>query len=338
MTIRPATVADQKMWDLLVAGQEAGSCLQSWQWGEMQLKLGVQSFRLVVESAGVIVAVALVLKRDLPFGQSWLYVPRGPIMTGVDTPAIWQLFQERVRQLAEEQNSMFVRIDPAWQASDPSAELILQSEWKKSEREVQPRHTLLLDITQSEEQLLAQMHSKTRYNLGLAERKGVTVRWSRDPADLSPFFALALEVMSRSQFRFHTHEYYEAMVEATGIGDIALAEYKGEVLAAHILLTFGPTMTYAHGASTMKHRELMAPYLLQWESIKLAQERGCQTFDFFGIAPPGAADSHSWSGITRFKTGFGGRRADYVGAYDLILNPAHYTLFNLARRLRGVAR
>lgn len=348
MNIREATAADEARWDAIArpfgrdeASSATGSFLQSWQWGEMQGRLGVRYWRFIVEDQGAGVAAALVLRRDLPFGQNWLYAPRGPVISGADTKMIWQILQTRLQQLAHEQKSMFVRIDPPWQSADSLSELVVGRDWKKSEREVQPRHTLLLDLTPPLDQILARMHAKTRYNIGLAERKGVTVRFSREVADLSHFFSLALEVMRRSRFSYHAHEYYEAMIEVLGtadMGDLALAEYQGEVLAAHILLTYGSTMVYAHGASSVSRRELMAPYLLQWESIKLAKERGCLVFDFFGVAPADASSQHAWAGITRFKTGFSGQRADYIGAYDLVINPARYALFNMARRAREVTR
>ena len=126
----------------------------------------------------------------------------------------------------------------------------------------------------------------------------------------------------------------------TGFAELALAEYAGEVLAAHIVISFGETATYVHGASSSKSREVMAPHLLQWKTIKRAQEKGFKKYDFFGVAPHsakasrGTDASHPWAGITRFKLGFGGRREDYIGAYDLVLHDGMYHIFNAARRLR----
>jgi lipid II:glycine glycyltransferase (peptidoglycan interpeptide bridge formation enzyme) len=339
MNVREATVDDQQRWDDFVQAAASTSFLQSWAWGEMQTSLGVRFWRLIVEDSGAVVATALVLRRDLPFGQSWLYLPRGPIVAEAD-PAVWNELETYLQKLARQEKSMFVRIDPAWQPDDASTPL-LKAAWKKSEREVQPRHTAILDVTASEADLLAAMHAKTRYNIGLASRRGVAIRFSRDAKDLESFFELALEVMRRSEFRYHAHDYYEAMLSVLGeknMCELAIAEYQGDIVAAHILVHFGNMVTYAHGASSNKHREIMAPYLLQWESIRRAKAAGAAHFDFFGVAPQGAAASHPWAGITRFKAGFNGRHVEYIGAYDMVLQSSAYTLFNVARRLRSAAR
>ncbi|MEK7557187.1 MAG: peptidoglycan bridge formation glycyltransferase FemA/FemB family protein, partial [Patescibacteria group bacterium] len=228
--------------------------------------------------------------------------------------------------------------------------------WRKSEREVQPRHTLRVDLKHNgEEELLAAMHSKTRYNIRLAERRRVAVRFSQDVADVEHFLRLSRDVHERSQFSYHPDGYYRTILEVLGRrregnileemdaqgaarAEVALAEYEGEILAAHIVISFKLVTTYAHGASSSKLRELMAPHLLQWETMKRAKAAGKFYYDFFGVAPEGADKDHPWSGITRFKLGFGGERVNYIGAYDLVLRPGMYHLFNAARRLRSFVR
>jgi len=120
--------------------------------------------------------------------------------------------------------------------------------------------------------------------------------------------------------------------------EVGIAKHSDTLLAAHLLITFADTMTYAHGASSSDQRHLMAPHLLQWESIKRAKAAGVQTYDFFGVAPRDADASHPWAGITRFKEGFGGERIEYLGAYDHIRDSAWYFTFTVARRLRRLWR
>jgi lipid II:glycine glycyltransferase (peptidoglycan interpeptide bridge formation enzyme) len=114
--------------------------------------------------------------------------------------------------------------------------------------------------------------------------------------------------------------------------ELAVAEHAGEGLAVHILIAFGDTVTYAHGASSSRKRELMAPHLLQWASMTRAKTQGFTHYDFFGVAPAEAPASHPWAGITRFKEGFGGQRVSYPGAYDFVLNAPGYWLYTVAHQ------
>jgi len=337
----------------------------------MQEEAGAKFWRIVV---GDFDAVALVVRRDLPLNRSWLYVPRGPVMTSSGPPTggptspskgevpllakerstpqaageVWAVLEEHLTQLAHEENAMFIRIDPMWQEW-PHFAKASRGAFRKAEREVQPRHTLKLNLTLSEEELLAQMHAKTRYNIRLAERKGVTVRFSKDEKDLQHFLRLAKEVAERAPISFHPDEYYREMLKVLGgrpvksagadhgvaRAEIALAKHEGDVLAVNIIIYAGDTVTYAHGASSQAKKSLMAPHLLQWESIKKARQEGFKEYDFFGVKAPDVGEEDTWSGITRFKEGFGGYRESYIGAYDMVLEGGLYRAFNVARRIRG---
>ena len=141
----------------------------------------------------------------------------------------------------------------------------------------------------------------------------------------------------RGQFHFHSDYYYLTMLSVLGAADqltLAVAEHDGDVLAVHMLIHFGDTMTYAHGASTSMKRELMAPHLLQWESIKWTRAQGYTKYDFYGVAPKDAAADHPWAGITRFKMGFGGHRVMYPAVCDYVLNPLSYWVYNRVRALK----
>lgn len=342
---------DSTTWDTFVARTPGGSFLQSWGWGEVQRAFGVPIWRLAVWRGGAELAgAALVLKRPVPSGQCWLYVPRGPIYEqrssgrgGTGEGQEREALMKQMAAQAREQRAIFVRIEPpdaapAGEAAEEKLSFLeLGGSWQKADHDVQPRCTLVIDLKPAEEELLAAMHHKTRYNIGLARRRGVTVRFSREAADLNSFLQLAWDVSARSSFRFHPDGYFRAMHEALGSGrtelEMAVAERGGEVLAVHLLVSFGDTVTYVHGASSSRRRELMAPHVLQWESMRRAKARGFRYYDFFGIAPQAAAPAHLWAGITRFKEGFGGQRVRFPGAYDLVMNPLTYWLYNAARRL-----
>lgn len=340
MTVRPAAESEQSAWDEFVLTAPQASFLQTWAWGEMQARLGVPNWRLVATEGERWQAVALVLRRELPLGRSWLYMPRGPVFPERLPPdAAWQALMKALAALAQREAAFFIRCDPAvgtaWLAR------LRASEWQKADHEVQPRSTLIVDLGLSEAEILARMHAKTRYNIRLAQRKGVTIRFATDPDAVESFITLSRQVAERTQFRYHPEAYYRAMqavLTASGQFAVGLAEYQGIVLAAHILIQAGTTVTYAHGASSSQWRELMAPHLLHWESLRWAQRRGATRYDFFGIAPAGATSNHPWAGITRFKEGFGGERADYVGAYDLVMDRTWYPMLRVARQIRASLR
>lgn len=330
-----ATPADEARWNEFVLAHSRGNFLQSWEWGEAQRLLEHDFWRLVVQDGDTWLAAALVVKRDLPMGRAWLYIPRGPVLRDNINSEAWITLQDKLAELGTQEKAIFVRMDPAWQES---AGL---ERWQKAERQVQPQHTLVLDITKSEEELLAAMHPKTRYNIRLAGRREVTVRFSAslDPIDI--FLKLSREVSGRSGFSYHPDNYYRALLSALaphGMLELAIAEYKGEPLAAHIMVYAGDVATYVHGASSQKHRSVMAPQLTYWETILRAKDKGKQLYDFFGVAPEGAAKNHPWTGITRIKEGFGGRRISYIGAYDLVLDENFYTIVNTIRRVKQLWR
>ena len=291
------------------------SFLQSVAWGKFQQAAGFKTKRI----DGV-----LAIKRPLPLGKCWVYVPRAtssaPPVAGLGEVTKW----------ARKEKAVFVRAEPL--------EASLPMPWREVDQHVQPQHTLVLNLAKPEEELLAAMHQKTRYNIRLAEKKGVTVRFSRDEEDLQSFLKIAQDVSARGSFHFHPESYYKTMLEVLGAAnmlEIVIAEHAGIPLAVHLLISHGDTVTYAHGASSSQQRELMAPHLLQWESIKRAKHVGFAKYDFYGIAPEGAVSEHPWAGITRFKLGFGGERVSYPGTFDYVIDKTSYWLYNLARSMRS---
>lgn len=369
MTVRLASAADHDLWDRFITASPDGSFLQSWMWGDFQKELDVPFWRLVVEHNGHIQGVALVVRRTLPLGRCWLYVPHGPAFAEatagkpafrstprlrpvgaeassyatasagkpVPSDVVWDALFLKLTELAHSQKAVFLRLDPLWPDTGTVPERLSSSMWVKARFEVQPRHTLILDITRPEDRLLAGMREKTRYNIRLAARRGVRVRFSTAERDLEHFLRCAREVERRSPFQYHPDAYYRTMLRQPGV-ELGLAEYRDTVLAADIFITSGAVTTYAHGASGEAHRNVMAPQLLMWEAIRRARGRRIQRFDFYGVVVRGAHERHPWAGITRFKEGFGGRREDYVGAYDFVLDRFRYSAYNVVKQVRGSLR
>lgn len=210
----------------------------------------------------------------------------------------------------------------------------------------QPQTTLILDLSPTEEVLLGSMHSKTRYNIRLAGRKGVTIR---EEANAEVFCSLNDETTARDGFKSHDSAYYADFLTISGARQFTAYTAEGTAIASIITVSTDDTMSYVHGASSNEHRQLMAPYLLQWHAITEAKKAGLTAYDFWGIAPifpQGTAPketcyngycwtvTHPWTGITRFKVGFGGDVVTYPDAKDVVLHPLYYKLYQYIHRLK----
>ncbi len=310
--------ANQKEeWDQFII-KNNGSFLQSWSWGEFQKSLGRQVWRIETEGLN-----ALLIRHGLPLGKNYLYCPRGPI-----SPI--EAFLEEVKKIAQQEKSIFFKIEPDNRDDrDSSIGTVLKGQsLLQSNKQIQPTKTLVLDISKPAEELLSQLHSKTRYNIRLAQKKGVTVEELSEKID--DFLRLSKETAKRDRFHLHPQGYYQKMLEVLGqegMIKLFLAKCKNQIVAANLVCFFGQTATYLHGASDYNFRQLMAPHLLQWQTICQAKQLGLKRYDFWGI------DEKKWPGVTRFKKGFNGQEIVYPGAFDLVFQPVWYKIYHLARRI-----
>ena len=246
--------------------------------------------------------LAQAIKFDLPLGQYYWYVPKGPIGTASVEHQI-EVIRERLP------GAMFLRLEP------------LSGGQMLKVLDVQPANTIVLDLAKSEEGLRKAMKPKTRYNIGLAQKKGVVIK-TVNIKRFEDFLRLMDQTSARDRFSTHPDEYYKVMLETMrddrgAKAFVAMAFYEERPLAANIMIDFAGVRTYLHGASSNLHRNVMAPFLLHWELIRDAKRRGFHTFDFWGVAPEGASAKHSWAGITRYKEGFGGLRVEQPGTFDI---------------------
>lgn len=204
---------------------------------------------------------------------------------------------------------------------------------------MQPKEILIVGISGSEEDLLAGMKQKTRYNVRLAEKKGVTVFASREEKYIEEFLRLVKVTAQRDKITAHPENYYRKMFEAIpqDVLKLYVAEYQGKIIAANLVLFFGRTATYLHGASDNIHREVMAPYLLQWQAMLDAKKAGYTQYDLGGVKT-GDARGKSWEGISRFKTGFAPdiEPTRFPGCYDIIIKPGRYNLYRTLQKLRRI--
>jgi len=310
-------------WNRFVLENGSGF-LQSWEWGEFQEAVGRRVFRYRIDlpgDNGQSVARFTSIYDLFPFGCRYSYVPMGPVVSADgDRRNKFGVAVSAIRESIAREGLVLARLEPsAGIGGDGLSREDLLRLGLVPARARSPQHTSVVDLTKSYEELLAGMKQKTRYNVRLAEKREVTVRQA-DPSDLRAFAKdidrfqqLLAETAGRD--RFHTHEsyYYRRMLQVLAPKDgrdlsvrLMLADFDGQTVAAAALAQFGDTMTYLHGASLSQHREVMAPYLLHWQAMLWAKEAGLSRYDFWGVAPEDAAADHSWSGLTRFKLGFGG--------------------------------
>lgn len=342
------SVKEPGAWDHALLSLPNPHVLQSWTWGQFKARHGWLSTPLLFQEEGRTVAAASVLQRKIPhLPVSILYVPRGPALTWEETGLAKRVL-EGLERVARQRRALFVKIDPDVYYPDdvpafsprPTcgtaiARLLEDRGWCFSGDQIQFRNTALLDLRRSEEELLADMKQKTRYNVRLAERRGVGVR-AIDASDrgelaraLEAFCQLYAETAQRDGFVIRPPAYYydawTAFLEA-GLGILLLADFEGETIAGILLFTFGATAWYMYGASSDRHRKQMPNYLLQWEAIRRAKSAGATLYDLWG-APDAQEESDPMWGVFRFKQGLGGQLARGLGAWDFPVNRGVYKLY-----------
>ena len=302
-----------------------GGFLQSKYWANFQEKLGKTFHVVKVEEMQT-----LIIENTLPIVGKYFYIPRGPVF-GKRKKENLKLIEE-IKSLAKKKGAHWIRFEPQKkQDLDLLKGIVL-----KSKKNHQPAETLILDLNKSEEGLLAGMKQKTRYNIRLAEKKGLKIKVSKSKKELEAFWELVQETAKRDGVSFHDEVYYQNMLKSIPEANLELLmAYKGQEVIGAILVSFyGGVATYLHGASSNQLRHLMANYLLQWEAIKRAKEKGLKRYDFFGIAVN--ENRKKWAGITKFKTGFAPKVEPTVfpGCYDLILCPLRYIVYRILQMFK----
>lgn len=319
---------EKDLYERFILAHPSGTFFQSFAFGEFQEKQASRgkSFALIAREGEEVVGTCLTVKQKLPFGKSWLWIPYGPLIKkGFEEMALPQIFEDLAR-ISEEEEVIFCRVEPPGGFPEEVG-------FRETNVSYTPRSTLLLDLTLSEEKLLAQMKPKGRYNIKIAKKHGIVISQSDESEkDLNAFYKILQETGGRDQFGIHTKSYYSSLLKSLP-ATLFLARHgsrNGEVLAGIIVVFFRDTATYYYGASSNGSRNLMAPYLLQWEAILEAKRRGIKTYDFLGIADN---PRHSWAGITKFKRQFGGLEKSYPQAFEIIYRPFWFTFYQLAKKL-----
>ncbi len=309
--------------------------------GGLQGALGVGPTRLLW-GAGEPLAAAQFLRRAIPrtpFGIG--YLPKGPLLDPTNLALAAEVLAG-IEKEARRQRCLFVKLDPDILASESAFVRLLEARgWQRGEP-IQFPNSAALDLRPDEATLLAEMKSKTRYNIRLAERRGVSVQ-AGGPEHFDSFYRMYAETSQRDGFLIRPADYYLDLwrdFHARGLAHLLLAWVEGQAVAGMLLFHFGPRVWYFYGASTDQHRSAMPNYALQWAAIQWAKAQGATEYDLWG-APTDLSDpDDSMAGVWRFKEGFNPTFREQIGAWDFPAFGLGYRLYSqvlprLRARLRG---
>lgn len=318
-------------WEALVKGRFSSGFLQSFFWSEFKRKVGWQTYKIGFLHKEKLIAGAVINKFQFSKNKNFIYLAEGPVMDFEDTHAeeTFHLLMSEIDNVVDlkgENLTTHVRIDPRISIA-PS----YFNRFHKAPFNMEPRNTLMIDLSKSEEEILKNMKQKGRYNIKIAVREGVEIRVaSPSEAEVLNFADVYSQTVSRKKFDGKDKKYFEILfghLKDLNNTKLFFASYKGKILASAIVIYYGDRATYFFGGTSSAHREKMAPYLLHWHIIQDAKKAGMRWYDFWGVSPRDADSSHGWYGFTQFKEKFGGIRFDFIGAYDFVYNEKLYGEF-----------
>lgn len=303
--------------------------LQSYAWGEFRRKTGTGLERVGIFEGSTLVDAFQVTFHPVPHTSFTVgYLPKGTMPD--------QNMLEALKDLGKRHNALMIKLEPnvAQDISKPSGRdditQFLLEHGCQSGRPLFTKYTFILPLGKSEAELLEQMRPKTRYNINLAEKKGVQIIEDSTEEGLVDYLRLMHETTKRQGFYAHGDEYFKQMwqtLQPTGMMHIFKAVYEGKTLTAWIMFIFNNTLYYPYGASSREHRDVMANNLMMWEMIKWGKARGCTSFDMWGSLGPDPDPKDPWFGFHRFKKDYGGTLTEFIGTYDYVLQPNPYKIF-----------
>jgi lipid II:glycine glycyltransferase (peptidoglycan interpeptide bridge formation enzyme) len=337
---------DHKRWNEISGSFQNSSILQTWEWGEMKKSTGWRpDFYVRQDEKGSILAASLILTREQKisrFGPVFrvIYLPHGPMLDWLNENLVLSVLAD-LTEYARRHKANYIKIDPQvvpqtnrlnglpirCEISENSISALKNAGWQYSLQQIQFKNSFWIDLSPTEEQLMAEMKQKTRYNIRLSERKGVEVK-EGVYSDLELLYEMYLETSTRDGFIIRPKSYYLEVwgrfiqsEKATPL----VAYYEDAPIAALMLFHFAGKSYYLYGMSSERRREMMPNYLLQWEAIKLSKRLGCRVYDLWG-APDVMDESDRMWGVYRFKDGLGGKIIETIGAYDYPTSRFTYTI------------
>lgn len=299
--------------------------LQSWAWGEAREKLGTTVFRFGIFETETLIAWYQMSLHHIPKTKFSIgYIPR--------SHAPSQEHIELFKAFAHQHNIIAITFEPL---EDPKKNLIT-SDFKESFMTLLPKWTQMIDLTKSEEQLLKDMDAQARYNIRLAERKGVTISEESTTEGFETFWKLYEDTEKRQGYLGHSYTHHKTIWDTLshGIAHLFIATVDSTPIAGFETFVWKDTLYYPYGGSDAAYQKLKGPNLGIWNLILFGKRLGLTKLDLWGSLGPGYAKDHPWAGFTGFKETFGTKFHAYGGTYDLIVLPSHYTLYKVLFGIR----
>lgn len=303
-------------WEKLVAGSTTSGVMQSLPWAEFKRRQGLQALHIgVFEERLIGGAMFYIAPRH--HGSGLLVAPEGPVLSWDDLPVATEalrLIKAEVEKYAQTAGLLGMRIEP--RLAQPLPKML--REFGRAPLDLVPKETLYLDLSLSEEQLLAGMKPKGRYNIKIAQRHGVRVVEEHVADGVGRFYECISEASRRDGFALEPRSFFEHLAQTlcpAGVARFLFVEHEGDTLGTLLLITYGQRGTYLYGGITNHKRNLMGGYALQWAAIQAAQAAGCPTYDFYGFSEF-CAPGHPYTRFSQFKRQFGGKVRRFVGAHD----------------------
>ncbi len=321
MDLRLITEKQKKVYDTHVS-----HIMQSWQWGEFRKKMGVKLLRYGLYKNNKLTLAFQISFHKIPLTSYYVgYLPKGPFPS--------KELSEVLSKIGSEQNCAFIKLESdieKFQISSRQMADQIDRKFTPSSKPLFTKHNFILDLTKTEQQLLEAMHSKTRYNIKLAKKKGVKVEIRDDDKALEIYLKLYFETTKRQKYLGHNESYHKKVwktLKEAKMARFLIGYYQKTPLVAWMLINFKDTLYYPYGGSTTLHKDVMANNLVAWEAIKLGKSLNLKKLDFWGALGPNASPKDPWQGFHRFKAGYGGKLVEYLGTFDLILKPIVYQTF-----------
>ncbi len=338
-------IQNKEEWEGFLLKQAEKTFLQSWNWGEFNKKMGNETWRFGAYGNEKLLGVALVVKVSAKRG-TFLFIPHGPVVAGdlaaKDKKEILELILVQLSDIAKEEKASFVRIAPIFQRTEENENIFADFGFRSSPMPASAYEaTWKLDIYLPEEELLKNMRKTTRYLIKKASgNPDISIEKSADLKNIEIYQKLNKKVSKRQNFIPFSEDFIKNEFEIFAKDKEVIflfGKYKGEIAAGAMIIFWSGIGFYHQAASTGKFAKFSIPYLLQWEAIKEAKNRGCAVYDFWGFTDPEKFPKHPWAGPTLFKMGFGGYKKEYIKTQDFVISQRYWINY-IIEKIRKIRR
>lgn len=324
MALHTQIITEKLQWENFLASRPEANFLQSWNWGEFHQRLGKKTFAVALfDDQGTQVGAAMVVKEVAKRGK-YFTVAGGPLMNWAETDQV-SAMTTALRELAQSEGCQFVRIRPQERETEELQRIAIEAGYKPSPMHVTADLTLQLDLNKTEDELLAEMRKNTRYEVRRAEKLGIQVIETEDPAEIQTFYAHQVELSKKHGFVPFSyeflHEQFQVFAADHQVKLFHAKDAEGQLLASAFILFYHGEAVYHYGISTPANERMPGSYACQWAAIRWAKANSGQKYNFWGIAPEEQKE-HRFAGVSLFKRGFGGQEVQYLPAHDL---PVHFS-------------